>query len=223
MTVPTSYTTDQFIDFLRRDVLYRTAMEIGWYDVPRTAISEVMVVRDASIGDTVIKIAPAEVALGVVGAQWLFSNGVTATQTATVAANATSLPVSALTAAIPVNHVGAGYTVFGAVNPAFEAILNQTLDEAGFEDISDVTTLEHVKRLRMYGRREAWKAAARVCVGDYDYTDDGGGGNRSQLYNQVFRLFQIEDARVRRFYETQDNAGVPVEANSGNTGLTIVW
>ena len=86
------------------------------------------------------------------------------------------------------------------INPIYQSIIDQTLILMGKTDITTVTGRENVKKLRLFGRREAWKFAMQALAADYGYRTDAGTSGRSDVYHHCKRIYQDEDLRISMMY-----------------------
>lgn len=83
-----------------------------------------------------------------------------------------------------------GWSVAGG---SYTEPVNETLVAYGQPDISQITGLEAIRKLRTLARVEAWRAVVSETVADYDYQADGGNFHRSQAHAHAkAMLYQAE-------------------------------
>lgn len=75
----------------------------------------------------------------------------------------------------------------------YRAITDEALIILGYSDISEVTGLWNVKRLRMMARIEAWRAVAAATFGDVHLESEGTQYNRQQIFNNAIEQLQFAE------------------------------
>jgi hypothetical protein len=96
-------------------------------------------------------------------------------------------------------------------------VVNDTLLELGVDDIATVSGPENIRRLRAVARYHAWKAAAELTSGKYDFsTGDSGSFKRSQLHQMA-----QENAEKARAEANEAGLAAGVEAYPGYEVTTV--
>jgi hypothetical protein len=72
-----------------------------------------------------------------------------------------------------------GWSVAGG---SYDEALNETLLAYGTDDVATVVGRENLLELRALARREVWRAVMAETSGDYDFQDEAGRNNRSQVF-----------------------------------------
>ncbi len=99
---------------------------------------------------------------------------------------------------------------------AYNAITNETLIQLG---VTDITTVA-IKKLKDYGRREAWRHAMWATVGDYDYISQTAGFSRTANHVRSAEMFNFEDINIRNLYSEKSSG---IGATSYNAKIRGVW
>lgn len=163
MAIPTSYTYNEFADYLQFEVLRESADTLGW-------------------GDTV-KAKPAE-------------------------------------------YDGAVPAVARVRNTNYDFVTDEVLRQMGLTDINQINST-NIKLFRLIGRVEILKKAMQTSSANYTYQSNSGIGNsRSQAYQQVVRLFNIEQQRLFNILAQESfeiNSSVPEEAESSSNTVGVIW
>jgi hypothetical protein len=96
-------------------------------------------------------------------------------------------------------------------------VVNDTLLELGVDDIATVSGSENIRHLRVVARYHAWKAAAELTSGKYDFdTGDSGSFKRSQLHQMA-----VENAEKARAEANEAGLAAGVEAYPGYEVTTV--
>jgi hypothetical protein len=98
----------------------------------------------------------------------------------------------------------------------YNAILNETLIRVGATDITEVPD----KKLRDYGRREAWRHIMWATVGDYGYSSEAGGVARIENHKKACDQYRLEEDYILRTYSELSSV---IPANSYNHKIKGVW
>ncbi len=107
--------------------------------------------------------------------------------------------------------LGATATVLGwsVVGGNYDEALNSTLFTYPVTDITTVTGLGDLRKLRTLGRVEVWRAVIAEVSADYDFKADGGDYKRSQVFDHAQAMF---DAAVTEAITYDGNYAVSVGA-----------
>lgn len=85
-------------------------------------------------------------------------------------------------------------------NPVYTAITDNTLLALGQTSLSEFDTITELYKLRLYGRREAWKMAMQSLAADYPYRSEVGNGGRHDVYIHCKEMFMELDLRISQLY-----------------------
>lgn len=91
-----------------------------------------------------------------------------------------------------------------------EAVIN-TLIVYGESDISTITTLTNIAKLRAFARVQAWKVAQARAAARYDMSD----GTQSLKRSQIFAMIDKALASAERAAQPFGGGNAPVVAISG--------
>jgi hypothetical protein len=231
MAVPTSYTYDEFADYLKDEVLRDAAEGIGYGDlVPGIpAIAGRIEIRASGT-------PPYNFTSGIpiyqpgfsvaVATSLTFSNG--ATRTLATALTPTSTTMN-------INGLGAGFNpgdyasvqlraaVARVRNPIYDVVTNEVLVQMGLSAIGDVNA-ENVAFFRQFGRIEILRKAMQNVAGSYTTNMPVGGSvNSNNVYTNIASMFERERSRLNQTL-TAGSVTVGAEATpSANLGVTLVW
>jgi len=112
------------------------------------------------------------------------------------------------------------------INPIYQSIIDSVLMQIGGTDITQISGVDNIYKLRMYGKREVWKYAMQALAGDYSYSTDAGGSTRFQVYEHCREIYGEEDARVSVIYgETiqQAQASGQLKLSTTRTKIKVRW
>ena len=111
-------------------------------------------------------------------------------------------------------------------NTNYNFVTDETLRQMGLVDITQINST-NIKLFRLIGRVEILKKAMQTMSGNYTYSSNTGVGNtRQQAYQQVTRLFQIEQQRLFTVLAQGSfvpSSSVPEEADSTSNRIRVVW
>lgn len=89
------------------------------------------------------------------------------------------------------------------LNPIYEAITDVVLFKMNKTDIASITSVSEKRKLRLFGRREAWGFAMQALAADYNYTSHAGSVNRFELYLHAREMFTYESNRIDSIYGSE--------------------
>lgn len=105
----------------------------------------------------------------------------------------------------------------------YEDILDEALLQLGYTDVSSVSGDENIRKLRMFGRIEAWRKVQSNSCGDINMGAEGGNYQREQVF--VMAGQQLDSAEGDYVYEfEQDETPVlrnPYSSYSGR--VKVGW
>jgi hypothetical protein len=233
MAIPTSYTYDEFADYLKFEVLRESAETLGFGDTTpeQPALTQNLVVTGtAGIGNTIL-IEQSQMALPT-GSTLTFTGGKVRTLASPLAVGDVSVSVNSGWTG---SQVVAGNiytrTIKAAVarvrNPVYNLITDEVLSQMGLTNINQVGPT-NIKFFRLAGRVEILKRAMQSMASEYNYTSPGSIHSRSQVYNQVVELYRREYSRLQRLASLANQPatlGEPdtPESLSGSTDIILVW
>lgn len=92
-----------------------------------------------------------------------------------------------------------GWSVVGGQvdEPVIESLLAY-----GTDDISTITGLDNIKKIRTLARREVWRAVMDETAADYDFTADGGSYSRAQIHKMAMENFMKAENEAAAFDTT---------------------
>lgn len=214
MAVPVSYTDLTFKQYLRDEVLKTIFIELGWFDIVLPpSIGHVYTIQgsgavgswNAGYVDTL------PLAVTIPQGASVTLNGVTTTTKVIAKKGETRILINASIPTFGTGYTGTHTTTvaeeYNAMSvAAYDGMLNETLFRLGIDTLTGYTD---IKRLRMYGRREAWRHAMWATAGDYDTASENQTLNRELVYAQAKELFFIELYRIEKL-----EAGVAGDSES---------
>jgi len=83
--------------------------------------------------------------------------------------------------------------------------VNDTLLDYGTDDITTITGLDAIKKLRMLAVASAWQFVVNNFVALYDFSADGGRYNRNQLFTNAQKMLETAAGVVAANYGTGSN------------------
>jgi hypothetical protein len=240
--IPASYTTETFSDYLQFEVMIELSLQLGWTDlVP--AINPTAVVNIIGIGETragdgrlTISVTANSATQTILPSQFYIPAG-TKVMLGTfqrVVLNAVEVGGTSVTFTTSWNGTKGETGTFYAApanprqrNPQYEAIIDETLFRLGVDDITTITGLDNIRKLRHFGRREVWRAVMQNVAGEFSFqtNDQTGGTNFHGVYEQAKSAFQIEDARINSIYAETNPLGLTggVRAISSTGKVRARW
>ena len=104
-------------------------------------------------------------------------------------------------------------TVLGwGITTHYGEAVNEAVATYGVADVTTITGLTNLYKLRALARREAWRAACGALAAKFDFSADGHAVKRSDLYNHAA-------AELQR----AENDALPFDTTSGyNVGTASV-
>ena len=81
---------------------------------------------------------------------------------------------------------------------AYDEAFNETMLVYGASDVTAVSGIRNIRKLRAIARVEAWRKVMAATAGDYDFRrEDGASYNRSQIHAQAHKnyLQALKEAR----------------------------
>lgn len=253
MAAPTTYTYDEFADYLQREVLREAASTLGWADsVPfQSKVVNVLRFRDngtgaMASGTFTVEQSPMRL---FIGDNITLSNGVVYQVTTPSGGSGITIGDQPLPAGLDIGGIrvtmnkisGTGNwsnsIVYERVvknevarvrNPKFNAVTDEVLNQLGLTNISQVNSVVGALLFRTAGRVEILRRSMQGMAADYNYFSEGNTTNtRSQIYQQTSRLFQYEERRlrelIRRINYVPPTLKMPDEALSSSMTTTPTW
>lgn len=83
-----------------------------------------------------------------------------------------------------------GWTVEGG---DYDEIYVSTLLRLGVEDLSGLTGLDNLRKVRAFASVEAWRAVIKALAGRYDFSADGASLSRSQAQVQAAESLSLAE------------------------------
>lgn len=83
-----------------------------------------------------------------------------------------------------------GYTIAGG---DYAEIINEALFMYGVDDIANVSGLENLRKLRVFGRMALWRQALNDASTRFDFAADGGDYKRSQLHEMLLKALDAAE------------------------------
>lgn len=108
-------------------------------------------------------------------------------------------------------------------HPAYRSITDETLALMGHNEISDVTGLNEIQKLRMRGRIEAWRAILSVTMGDINFESEGTFRNRSQIFFSAREQVQFAEQEYSRIFGSSIANAIPFVETSKYAPIKVVW
>jgi hypothetical protein len=248
MPVPTSYTEEEYYDYLRNFILMESADSLDFENNPDASPSDsqTIYVRDyveqqygggASTPPywyaTYAMVTPGKYVLEA-GTVLTFSGGAVRTLLHDFEPGDEVMHFVHTHAGGPgagtVNVGDSVTTNIAAVtvewNPIYESITNYVLEKMGLSDISEVNET-NVRFFRRYGRVEVLKRAMQQAAAEYPYQAAGDFVDREIPYAFIRDLYQKEDARLEnlevQFMVDQPQPFIPVESESSSSKVKVIW
>lgn len=81
----------------------------------------------------------------------------------------------------------------------YQESINETLLEMGVSLISEITTVDDIRRLRTLARRNAWKHVVSTTAGNYAFSADGGTYNREQIHAHALNNLALAEADAAEY------------------------
>lgn len=85
--------------------------------------------------------------------------------------------------------------------------VNEALLAYGTDDISTITGLDNIKKLRALARREVWRSVMSATAADYDFSADGGRYSRSMIHKMATDNFLKAEAETM-IYDSNYQVGI---------------
>ena len=82
---------------------------------------------------------------------------------------------------------------------SYAEIVNDALLDYGVNDISTITDLNSVTKLRVLARRQAWRAAVEHSAADFAFSADGGSYSRDQIQGMCEKALALANADALTF------------------------
>lgn len=201
MAVPTSYTDSEFKKYIRDEVLAVIFTELGWVDAELPpAIGHVYTIQGAGTDGTWNGyVDTEELPVTIPSGGTVVLNGVSRTTRAIAYKGETRILINGAGLTFGESYSGSHTTAVAesydpmSVN-AYDAILNETMLRLGITTLVGYTD---IKKLRLFGRREAWRHAMWATAGDYDFTTPNQVVERALVYEQSKEMFLREDRRIK--------------------------
>ncbi len=239
--VPTSYTVEEYVNYLRNEVLLETANELEWPDLvtPEIALPEVKTVS-AHTADTIT--VPALINRVAIGSLLIFEGGFarTVSEDSDVAATSITFEPDLTTEDPDGEKVLIRYTrdIPQIPNPKFIAVTDEVLRQMGLENIEQIN-ITNVRVFRLLGRLELLRRITENRVPYFDentvwYDTDRNFAPRvisdtpSILTQQLLALYNREvvsiNAELNLVVPVEvPQTGIPAESLSQSSGVKITW
>lgn len=219
MPIPSAnYTRETFADYLEFEVLYETARDLTWtsyspyYNPLLTADPPINTGLTNPIqGDSVIWIAAVATSATqtISPVPYAVPSGTKINFSGTIRTLASDYPAMGNTMVFTASFTSALGDKGVFANPLanvrvqheqLDAIIDETLIRLGIDDITTLSSVEQLRKLRLYGRRECWLAVMQATTGYYDYATVEVTVQRNDIYTSARLNFEIEDRRIKDFY-----------------------
>jgi hypothetical protein len=236
MALPTSYTYEDAANYMQFSILRESASYLGWGDIkPYIPKKEnVITVRDSVYpfnNGANIPILPSPIYIAA-ETNLTFASGRTVRTYYNLEVDGTELRIN--TAAgngLPLIY-GDTITLLETSeqlrvrNTYYDTISDEVLNNLGLTNMNQINST-NIFLFRMNCRVEILKRAMQTTAADYSYLSEGDGPTREQVYKQIRRLFQIEEARYYRLAAEElfilPSVNIPQESESRSSQVTIVW
>ncbi len=239
--IPATYTRETFADYLQFEVLYETANDLGWtsylaptspYAYPEDFIT--VGITDMRVGDAFIVFAdtPSSATHDIMPSLYDIPSGTKMTLSVGGAIKETLGDIAigddsaTFTTAFALINIGDKGLFFNSLiglreqHPQYNAIIDEILLKLNADDIESISD---IRKLRLFGRREAWAAVMQTTSSYYDYATINGAVNRSNIYESARTNFEMEDQRVRSLYTEQPVDRSGLIALSGQHKVVARW
>lgn len=241
--VPTSYTVEEAVRFLRNEVILESANSLGWTDtVPAFVATPEVKTVDAFTDDTITVTATIhDIPLGSV---LVFEDGFFRTTKAFVPVGETTISFTPdLDTEDPEDKkvlIRYSESQPAVPNPKFVAVVDEALRQLGLENIEQINP-SNIRAFRILARMELLRRITENRVPRYDktitwYDDDRNFGPRdiqrdtpSITNNQLLALYNREVTALSSELNPVDNtipvpvSGIPAESLSQSSGVVIKW
>lgn len=231
--IPNSYTRNQFAGYLRNEVLFKVAETLEWQwetgeDVAEGAHTAQVIQLDgaASLNSPTVTVDALPAALNT-GTPITFTGyGQVYTAARDAAAGATTVYLYPYVAAAMVDNTVGAYDSFTPaapknIHPYLFAIVDETLAQLGYTDISQVSGAAAIKRLRQMGRIEAWRAVASHNVGSITDTSENTVYQKQQNFTFALQQMGVAIQEFNQDYGAAPVTFLPETTHSGT--VKAVW
>lgn len=230
MAVPTSYDYNGFAGYLKNEVLRMVADAMVWQyeagaDIPAASAQVIQLsgaTTDQARSITVDALPTAIYA----GNQITFTgHGTTYTVTTDATIGATTVYVFPYVNGVIADNTVGSYTPTQNRNthPAFRYITDETLLLLGVRNISEISGAINIRKLRMMGRIEAWRAVMSNTVSDVTISEDGGTLQRNQLYQNAVEQHDLAEKEYDALFNVIPETSVPVYIPTQTATVKAVW
>src|SRR4028118_596381 len=208
MSAPTTYTYEEFADYLKLEVLRDSAEWLGWGDLvspaPRRFYETTVTSNTGSFGTPVRStiVIPRTEAYIRQGTVLTFSGGLTRTAYANYPEATTSIDVTPPLTLNQVQGQTMSFTVSEEIervrNPNYDLVTDHVLSQMGLTNINQVNAT-NVYTFRLLGRLEILKRAFGNTAADYTYSAPGGNAQANvEKGIHLMAFYQYERERINR-------------------------
>jgi hypothetical protein len=210
MPIPTSYTYATFRDYLEKEVLQNVAYNMAWKDDNTPAYVTVPIVgTKAAAARWLVLTAPLthDVPVGTkiqtttVDGTTGIPNFLTVTQAAYAGESQIFTDTDYGSVARTVNtsvKVNTGIAATTAQS-VYDSITNEALTMLGYSTPESVPAAD-IKKFRLMGRIEAWRAVVFNTVTDIDFVQGDTGLNRSQVFDFSMQQLDFAESEYASLY-----------------------
>lgn len=201
--IPSVYTYETLADYIKDEVLLGAALDLGWIDLSPDEPTEGFLIATANYTGTTVPIAYSEE--NIPAGTRIYAGAAARTTVNDIKEGDTTFTASSsmtVTQGVKMNY----YIPAARIrNPVYTYMIDEALMRLGSPDIESLTSEYQIRQLRMFARREAWRAAMQTSASDFDYTTDTTGTIRSGVYNHAVQLYDIENARIENEFLNRQN------------------
>ncbi len=84
-------------------------------------------------------------------------------------------------------------------NGNYDEIVNDSLLAYGETDISLISGVDNIKKLRVLTKLYAWRAVAAISSADFDFSADGGRYSRSQIHAMALEALDLAEREAGQY------------------------